>query len=316
MRLLFLRGMVPTDRDPKQIMFNNLDECDDMWTLLAHELCKQNYGEIWYWGGKRKTQYKNNFVERWMPKLKRTDFQPDVVFARGGFKEYDQILKQYPNSFKIYYGAGKRFYPQYQFKEFDLILNDTIGQLKQTQRLFPNIRCSLFIKPAADNIFKPKKVSKEYDVIHVGNEHPHKGHKFLFKNLPNNIRILQVGKLSGAIKKEFPHIKFIQWVPRKKIPNLYAKSKIAICWCENVDSCPRVIPEAIACGCPILISKKVNIWVDKYINSMTGKLCDAGSFRETVIDMLENYRSFHPYQYYQSNLSIQKASLFLKGLIC
>jgi hypothetical protein len=30
MKLLFLRGGVPKDRDPKQIMFNNLKECDDI----------------------------------------------------------------------------------------------------------------------------------------------------------------------------------------------------------------------------------------------------------------------------------------------
>jgi len=28
-KILFLRGKVPTDRDPRQIMFDSLDDCDD-----------------------------------------------------------------------------------------------------------------------------------------------------------------------------------------------------------------------------------------------------------------------------------------------
>ena len=35
-KLLFLRGQVPQDRDPKQIMFNNIEECDDVWTQLCY----------------------------------------------------------------------------------------------------------------------------------------------------------------------------------------------------------------------------------------------------------------------------------------
>ena len=31
MRLLFLRGQVPQDRDPRQIMFDHIEDCDDIY---------------------------------------------------------------------------------------------------------------------------------------------------------------------------------------------------------------------------------------------------------------------------------------------
>ena len=127
MKVLFLRGQVPQDRDPRQIMFDNLDDCDDMWTQLAYRISKDGYGEIWYWGGKRKVEYKSNFVEKWIPSFKSRDhdINPDVIFCRGGFPEYDRILKRNPDAFKIYYGAGRRFLPHPDFLDYDLILQDS-----------------------------------------------------------------------------------------------------------------------------------------------------------------------------------------------
>ena len=158
MKLLFLRGQIPQDRDPKQIMFDNISDCDDMWTQLARGLSIDEYCEIWYWGGKRKVEYNKNLIERWIPKFKnyKSSFTPDVIFARGGFSEYDCILKKYPKAYKIYYGAGSRAYPQAdcKFTSYDLILNDSKKQLKKTRIVFPRIKTDFLIKPVAENIFK------------------------------------------------------------------------------------------------------------------------------------------------------------------
>ena len=110
MRILFLRGRVPADRDPKQIIFNDIESCDDMWTQLAFRL---GDGEIVYWGGNRITKYSKTFFEKWVYKLE--DYQnnnPDVVFARGGFVAYDNVLRDLKHTYKIYYGAGERYCPQ------------------------------------------------------------------------------------------------------------------------------------------------------------------------------------------------------------
>ena len=58
MKLLLLRGQVPQDRDPRQIMFDSLTECDDVWTQLVARLAEDDYGEVWYWNGRRRVDYR------------------------------------------------------------------------------------------------------------------------------------------------------------------------------------------------------------------------------------------------------------------
>jgi len=316
MKLLFLRGQVPQDRDPKQIMFDNIEDCDDVWTQLAYNLTN-DYGEIWYWNGNRTVRYRDNFIERWIPSFKdsKYDFKPDVIFARGGFPEFDHVLNRNPNAFKIYYGAGKRFYPTCVFKNFDLIINDTPKQVSISKSKFPKSKVSLFIKPAADNIFFPVAQQKIYDIIYVSNEHPHKGHIFAFNAIPKDMKILHVGKASPRLKQQFPHIHFNGWVPRKDIPKLYAQSKISICCCENIDSCPRIVAESLACDCPMLVLKNVNLWVNKYITEETGSVCSRDTFQFNLIEMVKQYKVYNAYQYYSKNLSMKIAVQHLKDII-
>lgn len=317
MNLLFLRGSIPKDRDPKQIIFNNLEECDDVWTQLAQTLSKDGKGELWYWGGKRTTHYRHNFIERWIPDFKsvKNDFIPDVIFARGGFPEYDPILKHYPNVFKIYYGAGKRFVPQ-TFKNFHLILVDTPEQKEKASKIFPNIKIELFIKPAAENIFSPQKRDKKYDVIFCANEHKSgiKGHDFILPLL-SKFKTLQVGIASVELQKKYPDITFTNWIPRKDIPELYAQSKIAIIPCSDVDSCPRVIPEALACNCPILVLDTVNLWREKYITPQTGRIMTKSTCEEEIRRMIKDYETFTPYNYYHKELSLSVATEHIRSLI-
>jgi len=54
MNILMLRGQVPQDRDPQEIVFDTIEECDDMWTQLAFSMVNEkDHGEVWYWGKKR-----------------------------------------------------------------------------------------------------------------------------------------------------------------------------------------------------------------------------------------------------------------------
>lgn len=319
MKLLFLRGQVPTDRDPRQIMFDDIEACDDVWTQLAYKLCQDGYGEVWYWGGKRKTRYKNNFIERWVPSFKnyKSSFKPDVIFARGGFPQYDIVLERNPQAYRIYYGAGRRFFPRSKFKKYDLILVDTPNQLQKARRNFSNTQCALFIKPAADNIFRPQEQEKVYDVIFSSNEHKSgiKGHDFILPSLPRNMRMIQTGIVSPKLKKRYPYIDFQGWLPRKRLPQMYAQSKVAIVCCTNVDSCPRVIPEALACGCPLLILDSVNLWSEKYITEQTGRIASSEDFICELQNMIDTYTEFSPYNYYTENLSLAVAADYVKGLI-
>ncbi len=319
MNLLFLRGQVPRDRNPKQIMFDRLEDCDDVWTQLANHLSKDGHGEVWYWGGKRKVVYRDNFIERWMPDYKKhkPTFSPDVVFSRGGFPQYDVVLERHPKAYRIYYGAGRRFLPQSSFRKYNLILVDTPKQLKRARNNFPKIRSELFIKPAADNIFKPHEEEKEYDVIFSSNEHKAgiKGHNFILPQFPNDLKMIQTGIVSPKLRVQYPNVEFTGWIPRRKLPALYSKSRIAVVCCADVDSCPRVIPEALACGCPLLILDSVNLWHDKYINDQTGRKVSRRDFFMEMRDMIDTHTEYSPYNYYRENLSLEKAAEHIKGII-
>lgn len=319
MKLLFLRGKVPTDRDPRQIMFDDLNKCDDVWTQLANHLSKDDYGEVWYWGGNRKVVYRDNFIERWVLNYKshKPSFEPDVVFARGGFPQYDVVLNRYPGAYRIYYGAGRRFVPQSPFKKYDLILVDTPAQLQRAKLSFPKIRSELFIKPAADNVFKPCDGPKEYDVIFSSNEHKAgiKGHDYLFSRFPTSLKMVQPGIVSKKLRAKYPNIDFKGWIPRRKLPSLYGRSKLAVVCCNEVDSCPRVIPEALACGCPLLVLPTVNLWREKYINEQTGRVAPAAEFFIELQNMVDNYMDFAPHDYYKEHLSLEKAAEHVKAMI-
>ena len=71
----------------------------------------------------------------------------------------------FPNAVKIYYGAGKRFYPT-RYDNYNLFLVDSRKQLKTIRA--KHKRAALFIKPAA-TLFKPVNVEKKYDICFVAN---------------------------------------------------------------------------------------------------------------------------------------------------
>lgn len=317
MKLLFLRGQVPTDRDPRQIMFDDIEACDDMWTQLARELSRDGYGEVWYWGGKRQVQYADNFVERWVPSFDKSNpiFIPDVIFARGGFPHYDGILGRLPG-FKIYYGAGRRHVPQTRFRNYNLILTDSHKQLRDIQKTFKT-PSSIFLKPAAENIFKPLSLEKEFDVIFVGNEakDDKKGHHYALSSIPKDKSVVCVGIASGKMRSKYPRVKFTGWVPRKTIPKYYARARVSLICASTVDSCPRVIPESLACGCPLMVLDSVKFWKQKYITPRTGILFNKSELPGKLAEMLSQLDSFDPYTYYQQNLSMSNAAEFIKGLI-
>lgn len=307
MKLLFLRGGVPSDRDPQEIVFDRLDDNCDMWTHLAYQMSSNGSGQIWYYGGKRKHKFAENFIERWIPSFSSTkhDFDPDVIFCRGGFEHYDQVLKRHPKAFKIYYGAGVRYLPQYEFKDYNLILVDSERQLEDAKKKFPYIKSDLFIKPAAENIFQPIEGIVKYDIMFCVNHARMKGLDFFVENLPKDLKAIVVGNTPKSIVLGNTHIDFTRKrVPRKDLPKYYSQSKVSICCSTSYDSCPRVIPESLSCNTPIICLDSVHVWRDKYINDKTGKMSSKEDFFTTIRNVINNINSYEPRKYYNNNLSL------------
>ena len=83
MRLLFLRGSVPTDRSPNEIKWGSLKESADLWENIAFRLGHEV--EVVYWGGTREIEYSPGKRVIWVKSLKnyRPPWTPDVIFDRG-----------------------------------------------------------------------------------------------------------------------------------------------------------------------------------------------------------------------------------------
>jgi glycosyltransferase involved in cell wall biosynthesis len=281
MNIIFLRGAVPPKSEhPEKLLYNQIEDCEDMWTQLFYYLLKSlgAKGELLYQGGNRKFVIDNMFTERWVPSFNKykPKRKPDLIICRGGFKYYDCINKRFPKAKKVYYGAGARFYPTTGYEKYDLFLTDSNAQLIKIRKKGKNV--ALFIKPAA-TLFKPFKTKKKFDICFIANaaQARIKRHKlFLQSFAKSKLSILNLGgtnkKLVALARKLGVNIKWDGWSLRKNLPQKISKCRVGVCCSTNYDSCPRVIPEYLACGVPIVATKNMNFWHDKYIVPGTGLL--------------------------------------------
>jgi len=323
MKLLMLRGEVPTDRNPQEIVFDKLEDCDDMWTHLFFAMVHdEDEAELWYWGGEREHKFATNFTERWVPLFAtyNSNFCPDIIFCRGGFPQYHDVLKRFPFAIKIYYGAGRRFLPQPGFKDYDVILQDSPEQVEMCKQAFPHALTTLFIKPAAENIFYPMpEIEKEYDVCFPANgAQTFKGHDFVYSTVPSDIKVLNLGNNPRGFK--YPKNVTSYRVLRPQMAENIAKCRMGIVASKaEIDSCPRVIPEMMACGIPVVVLDRVKFWQDKYIESAlgsrspyaTGEITGLDNFWKMIMFVLENLYLYDTARYYNLNLSLKIAAKFI-----
>lgn len=258
MKLLFLRGHVPMDLNPKEIMFDSLEADSDMWVHLAAALGEERC-EVVLWGGKRVVQYNNTLTIRWVDKLKhyKPDFTPDVIFERGGFDEGRKFCKRFPDAFKIYYGSGVRYRPKKGAK-YDLVLVDSERQQRKAMKHGWNAQ--LWQKPSAPCFHYMPEVAKEYDVCYVADgRFPFrakiKNVDWFYRHVPKDLKVLHLG-WSGD--RKVPKNVTVKRVQRGEMPLWYNKCKVGVVPYTDYDSAPRVIPEMNACGLGVVISDEVN----------------------------------------------------------
>lgn len=321
MNFLLLRGAVPNDRDPKEIIFDSIKKCDDVWSnLLYAMLDKEDYGEIWYYNGLyREHNLASNLVERWIPdfKMYKTNFIPDVIFARGAFFEYNPVLYRFVDAISMAYGAGRRYLLQPGFQDYDIILQDSPEQVEICKQRFPNTEITLFIKPAPDNLFFPcPEIKKEYGICFPANgAQLFKGHSMIYTTIPSWFSLLNLGNNPRNFKH--PSNVTSYRVLKSDMSKHIAKCEIGIVAVRaDIDSCPRVIPELLACGLPIVVLDTVRFWKEKYVvPGVTGELANENNFWSVVQHVLENVAKYTPRKYYEENLSLKVAAEFLRGKI-
>jgi glycosyltransferase involved in cell wall biosynthesis len=269
----------------------------------------QDMVKVLYWGGNRKVYYADNFSVEWIHDFNHyKGFEPDVIIARGGFDEYVPILKMFRQSFKVYYGANHGCVPKDGI-EYNLVLCDSERQKARAES--HGYKAELFIKPAPLQ-FQPQDVEKKYDCLlaAVWPEDKRKNVKWVYKTAPKNFKILQVGHDSGM---KVPSNVTIKYVEKDRMARAISKSKVVIAPYKSADSCPRIIPEAIACGVPVVALDTVNIWQSKYQVAVVPK-ADFWGWVKTFVKNYEILKS-EIRAYHEENLSAEKAGRYLKNLI-
>ncbi len=327
MNIVFLRGSVPpANEHPEKLKYKTINNCEDMWTQLFYNIVKKSekgsQGEILYVNGRKDFRVNKFFRERWVNNLANApiSFMPDLIFCRGGFPYYDDFVKRFPKAKKIYYGAGRRFFPQTSYTNYDLFLVDSPKQREKIRKKRKNVH--LFIKPAA-RLFKPdKKASKfkKYDICFIANatQAKIKRHEFFLNSFSGSqYKILNIGITGPKLKKKAQLLKvnitWDDWHLRKKLPKLISQCKVGICCSTNYDSCPRVISEYLACDVPVVATSNINFWHKKYINEQTGILVEDDGLVDGVKYCIDN--KIKPHAYYRDHLSMQVAAKYILGLI-
>lgn len=325
MRITFLRGAIPPKHEhPEKLLYDTIEECEDMWTQLFWYLLQElgAQGELLYQGGSREFVIDGSLTERWIPSIAKHEpsHEPDIIIARGGFPYYDDFMRRFPRARKAYYGAGKRYYPTTGFTDYELFLTDAPSQLDKIRAR--GKRAELFIKPAATMFCPAPDEAKQYDVCFVANAAQEliKRHAMLIKALAGSgLRCLNIGNTSlGLVRKARAmgsDISWAGWHLRKHLPRLISQCRVGVCCSTGYDSCPRVIPEYLACGLPVVVTRSVNFWRDRYVTPMTGVVVDDDQLLGGIREALKRFQGRDAREHYTQNLSMTEASKWLKSLL-
>jgi glycosyltransferase involved in cell wall biosynthesis len=284
-------------------------ELDCIYTHMAIRLGERlgDGGEIWLYNKQHETEhnYTATFVERWGRWLNAPSFNPEIVLIHGNLKIYQNPMSRTPGAIRVMFIDGTQ--PK-RLGNIDLIWIDDERQRKSCQRVYPEARIELFIKPALDSLFRPVATPvKDIDVLFAGGIRSHQlgPMRKLLRCLSKHISITHVGPPQIKMRKH-PKLRVLGNKMRWEMPELYSRAKCFIYLGHG--SCPRVVPEALACGCPVLALRELPLWHEKYIVSKTGMLCDdLTDMADKIHWMQSHYTEFDPHQHYMQTLSFEHA---------
>ncbi|NQU09278.1 glycosyltransferase [bacterium] len=295
--------------------------CDDMWTHLFAEIVRQTdgVGQIWRLGLRQgsRTAYRGDLIElRDHDPAGLTTFAPDVIFNRGGYGKYVEVLKACPDAAKIYYGAGQRWCPRDGIA-YDLILVDSPAQQAEAAAAFRDSVVEILHKPAAP-CFTPAMAAgyKIYDVVFIcAAPRKFKGADWLAKRLPAGARVLRIGPADESFNQAHDagklDVEFVGPLARRQIPAWACLGRIGVvCDDGTCDSGPRVLTELIAMGIPVLVRSCVRADLGRIVRPETGLVVGEGldEFDEAYRLLLGQAMEMDPAKFYREHLGLPKAA--------
>lgn len=285
MNYLMLRGSYPTDREnPAEILYSSLESETDMYTHLWNAvLDEKDRGTVLYYGHNYHAQYHPNFDVRMVKDLAdyKTADIPHVIFCRGNCPEYNKVLNRWPCAKRVYYGAGRHYVPP--SRNYDMVLVDSEEQKRKIEKGM-HIRTALFCKPSAPH-FRLIDCEKQYDCCFVAihPKDPRKQVQWVYETVPKGMTILQIGNPPKRHPKNVHVVK----ARSEMMPKLMAMCRVGILPSTEDDSGPRVVPEFIACGLPVVASVEVRLWDDMYHPIRAPRLYFWDTVKQVIKDHLD-----------------------------
>lgn len=247
------------------------ENCWDFYLLMALWFLENNYfDEVTIWrlcsSSPSETIFEVNgkkFIQKFVSSFDSCfSFPPpDVSFFRGGFEEYDDLLKTNASFFglKLYHGAGRRAVPKNDL--YDLVLVESKSDIV-------NSKCIPFYKTASPTFFKPLSQTKEYDICFPCNftQLKYKGQDFFIYALSKSkflksLRIVHVGnkpELGEQLSRMYGirNIEFLGYKRRDELNQILSKSRFGLVCSNELDGSPRVITEILCSGTPLILREK------------------------------------------------------------
>jgi len=189
--------------------------------------------------------------------------KPDITLFRGGFPEYDDLVKRDKEFFglSLYLPTGIRVKPIYG-GSYDEILIESLSDFSSGVP---------FYKTANPEVFFHQKHSlkpKEFDLILPSNfsNSKQKGQEYFITQVVaissflKSLKILHAGNEPSkgtqiCNKVNVTNIHFLGWQSRKTLNFLFNKSKFVVITSTKLDGCPRTLTEAMCSGTPVCVYK-------------------------------------------------------------
>jgi len=230
--------------------------------------------------------------------------KPDITIFRGGFKEYDNLVK-YNKSFfgtTFYLGASRRFHPQFG-GEYDYILYESeLDLIKNKNDKFIYKR---FFKTANPKIFYPiDNIRKEFDIIwpwKYTSDH-RKGEKFFLQAISQHdglkkLKIYHCGNEPKKAQKLFnsygvSNITCDDIKHYHEMVDIYNMGYCGLITSDKEDGCPRQSTEILSCATPLVIRNKTRI-LSYYKGHGFLEYYDAYSLYNKIIYAIKNYNKIN-----------------------
>lgn len=283
-------------------------KCHDFYLLFPIWLLRNNYfDEVVIW---RLTKEKREdiifdingkkFIQRWVSSfLKTAKFPtPDISFFRGGFKEYDELIKKSKMGTSLYLGTGKRVYPQFGGK-YDVYLQE---DLKDYKKGFNNLP---FYKTASPHIFNS---NKDIDNKHIwdicwpcnNTQWRYKGQEEFINIISNSVvlkklKIIHCGNQSEKLrnlcnKRGIKNIDFLCIIKRNELSDILNQSRFGLCMSNKQDGCPRIVTEILSTKTPLILSEKTRLLPEYKKQGVV--IINKNNAEKNILESIKNYKTY------------------------